>query len=162
MKKTAFLLLLAAAWLLSPGCTKEKRFGIAELSRRLAAHEEAYAFAVPDALLSDGYYHIAYSLESEDDLLLSLCEDADGRLTRVLLTASQENAPAEEFCAFAAVLTAVFCDVSDREAREMAQEAGLHDKNDLFTDQKGTAARKRYSYTFFSTPLSVTVLLTVV
>ena len=142
------------------GCTRDARFGIQELSHRLEERDERYGFSSEGISFSNEFYHIPFSFAGEQDVLLSCKEDADGRLLQLLLTTDKERAPQEEYIAFAKTLIAVFFGVDDYEAAAIAEEAGLTGTEVLFSDCTGKAERERYSFTFFSTPLSVTAILT--
>ncbi|MBE6812404.1 MAG: hypothetical protein E7523_05930 [Ruminococcaceae bacterium] len=153
-------LFLAITLVLCAGCNAPRRFGMQELSRRLEQQNERYAFSLDGVTLYNGYYQIPFSLMQEEDLLLSCKEDEKGQLTQILLTAEQETAPTDDFLAFTQLLIASFCGVSEYEAAAMAEEAGLTGADVLFSDHTGTATKGRYSFTFFSTPLSITGILT--
>ena len=131
-----------------------------ELSHRLGQQDEKYAFSLDGVALFNEYYHIAYSLAQPEDLLLSCKEDANGNLTQILLTAEQSTAPTTDFLQRTNLLIEVFFGVSEHDAAALAEEAGMTDESVLFTDCTGIAKNGRYSFTFFSTPLSVTAILT--
>ncbi len=151
--------LLAVILMLCAGCTASQRFGMQELSRRLGEQNERYAFSLDGVSLYNEYYHIPFSLEQEEDLLLSCKEDENGQLTQLLLTAEKDTAPTGDFLAFSLLLIEVFCNVSSYEAVALAEQAGLTGEDVLFADHTGTAETGRYSFTFFSTPLSITAIL---
>lgn len=157
--KRCLAVLLATVLLLCAGCTQSRRFGIQELSRRLGSMNELYAFSLEGAALSNGFYHIPFSVLQEEDLLLSCKEDADGQLLQILLTAEKTTAPTADFIDFSLLLTQVFFGVGEHKAAEIVHTAGLTDESVLFTDCTGTASEERYSFTFFSTPLSITAIL---
>lgn len=159
IRNCGFVVCMALLLFLS-GCTQSSRFGMQELSRRIAVENEKYAFTVEGAFLSDGFWHIPFSLLQAEDLLLSCKEDENGNLLQILLTAEKDTAPVTDFIAFSKLLTQVFFGVSAREASAITENAGLTDESVLFTDHTGTQTRGRYSFTFFSTPVSVTVILT--
>lgn len=145
--------------LLCTGCTMSRRFGMQELSRRLSEYDERFAFSLEGVSLSNEFYHIAFSFQQEEDLLLSCKEDADGQLLQILLTAEKNSIPTAEFLAFSQALVGVFFGISEFRATQVLHEAGLTDESVLFTDYTGAASQGRYSFTFFSTPLSVTAML---
>ncbi|MBQ3517760.1 MAG: hypothetical protein IJA31_00415 [Clostridia bacterium] len=153
-------LFLAITLVLCAGCSAPSRFGMQELSRRLEEKNERYAFSLDGVTLYNEYYHIPFSLVQGEDLLLSCKEDEKGQLTQLLLTAEKETAPADDFLAFAQLLIEVFCSVNEYEAAAMTEEAGLTGADALFSDHTGTAKKGRYSFTFFSTPLSITSIIT--
>ena len=157
-KYGAFLCVAVLVFL--SGCTQSSRFGMQELSRRISIENEKYAFTVEGAFLSDGFWHIPFSLVQTDDLLMSCKEDENGNLLQILLTAEKDTAPAADFVAFSKLLTQVFFGVSSYEAAAITQNAGLTDESVLFADHTGTQTQGRYSFTFFSTPVSVTTILT--
>ena len=159
IKKYMSLIVVVLLVFLS-GCTQSSRFGMQELARRIGIENEKYAFTAEGAFLSDGYWHIPFSCVQADDLLLSCKEDTNGNLLQILLTAEKDTAPAADFIAFSKVLTKVFFGVSDYQAAAIAENAGLTDESVLFTDHTDTQTHGRYSFTFFSTPVSVTVILT--
>ena len=158
--KKIIAVILAFVLLLCVGCSESTRFGMQELSRRLAQQDEKYAFSLDNVSLYNEYYHIPFSLVQEEDLLLSCKEDADGNLTQILLTAEKDTAPTADFMRLAELLIAVFFGVKEQNAKALAEEAGMADESVLFTDFTGTAKNGRYSFTFFSTPLSITAILT--
>lgn len=153
------ILLCMVLFFLCGGCTGDARFGMQELSKRLAEQDERYGFSLEGISFSNDFYHIPFSFASEQDVLLSCKEDPDGRLLQILLTTDKERAPQEDFLNLTKTLIAVFFGVDEFEATAIAQEAGLTDTAVLFSDHTSTATKGRYSFTFFSTPLSVTAIL---
>lgn len=158
--KRLIYVLLVMVFVLCAGCTAPQRFGMQELSRRLEEQNERYAFSLDAVTLYNEYYHIPFSLEQEEDLLLSCKEDENGQLTQLLLTAEKDTAPTDDFLTLSQLLLEIFCNVSEYEAAAMAEEAGMTGADVLFSDHTGKAEKGRYSFTFFSTPLSITAILT--
>lgn len=158
--KKIIAVILAFVLLLCVGCSESTRFGMQELSRRLAQQDEKYAFSLDNVSLYNEYYHIPFSLEQEEDLLLSCKEDADGNLTQILLTAEKDTAPCADFLHLACLLIEVFFGVNANEAKQLAEEAGMTAESVLFTDHTASAKKGRYTFTFFSSPLSITAILT--
>ena len=146
--------------LLCAGCARSERFGMQELSNRLAETDERYGFSLEGISFSNNFYHIPFSFAGEQDVLLSCKEDEDGRLLQMLLTSDKERAPQEDYIAFTKTLISVFFGVDEFEAAAIAEEAGLTGTQVLFTDCTGKTERDRYSFTFFSTPLSITAIFT--
>ena len=159
MKKISAVI-LCLVFVLTTGCTRSERFGLQELSRRLENHDERFGFDLAGAYLSDSYYHIPISMRQSEDLLLSCKEDADGRLLQILLTGEANTAPKADFLALANALTAEFFGVSIHKASEYTEQAGMTDETVLFTDHTGHADCGRYEFTFYSTPQSITAMLT--
>lgn len=141
------------------GCSQSRRFGTQELSYRLAAENETYAFSLDGATLSNGYYHIPFSVHGENDMLLSCEEDAQGQLLQILLTAEKNTAPTGEFIELSELLTQIFFGISRHDAQAVLHEAGLTGEDVLFSDHTATVENGRYSFTFYSTPISITVIL---
>lgn len=141
------------------GCTHSQRFGMQELSRRLGKQNESYAFSIEGASLSNGFFHIPLSLQQENDLLLSCKEDADGQLLQVLLTAAKDTAPTQDFLSLSRCLTAVFFCTGTQKADSLLQTVGLTGEEVLFSDHTESTREGRYSMTFYSTQMSVTLLL---
>ena len=157
--------LLLSALLLSAGCVKDKRFDYSELALRLAQADEAYAFRESDLFFADGIYYCYYSLGEADDTLLTMKEDADGKLDRVTLTLSAPPTDAryDAFRDFALTLAEIFIPDADTEAiREKtnldAPEALLKQTVTYYTNgfysaavfaaQQGTCFVMRYSTTY--------------
>lgn len=153
-------MILCVLLLVCGGCVKESRFGMQELSYRLKKQDAAYAFSLEEATVSNGFYHVYLSAETEHDVLLSCREDENGKLLQILLTGEKEHLPTEFFASFAQALLQEFFGIGTREAQTMADETGLSDPSLYFTDLTRTQTLGRYSLTFFSSPLSVSMVLT--
>ena len=70
--KKTILILLTCLLLLCTSCSESRRFGMQELSRRVGETDERFAFSTDGISLSNGFYHIPFSVSQENDLLLSL------------------------------------------------------------------------------------------
>ncbi len=160
MKAKKFISIILILLFLCAGCSAPSRFGMQELSRRLTEKNELYEFSLNGVTLYNGYYHIPFSIAQEQDLLLSCKEDEKGQLTQLLLTAEKDTAPTDDFLSLTHLLIEIFCNINKYDAAAMAQDAGLTGEEVLFSDYTGTAEKGRYSFTFFSTPLSITAILT--
>ncbi|MBQ6862751.1 MAG: hypothetical protein IJO14_00795 [Clostridia bacterium] len=157
--KKTILILLTCLLLLCTSCSESRRFGMQELSRRVGETDERFAFSTDGISLSNGFYHIPFSVSQENDLLLSCEEDSEGQLLQILLTAEKNTAPIDFFMQFAGCLTRVFMGIDTYKADEMLHEAGLTDESVLFSDHTGTAEDGRYSVTFYSSPVSISLIL---
>ena len=114
-----------AAWglillLLLPlaGCVKDKRFDYSELNFRLRETEPRFTFADTDLFYADGVYYCYYSLGEAEDALLTMKEDAEGKLERVTLTlaAPPTDPRFDDFREFALALAEIFIPGADTEA----------------------------------------------
>ena len=129
---------LLPALLLAAGCVKDKRFDYSELALRLAQIDETYAFSESDLFFADGIYYCYYSLGAADDTLLTMKEDADGKLDRVTLTLSAPPTDARygAFRDFALTLAEIFIPEADLKA--------LREKTNL--DSPEALLKKTVSY----------------
>ncbi len=136
-QKYAIFVLLPAL-LLASGCVKDKRFDYSELALRLAQIDAAYAFSDSDLFFADGVYYCYYSLGQADDTLLTVKEDAEGKLDRVTLTLSAPPTDARfgAFRDFALTLAQVFIPEADLKA--------LREKTNL--DAPGALLKQTVSY----------------
>ena len=162
MKKTSVLSFVVLALLLPAllcGCVKNKRFDYSELNQRLRKTAPAFCFDETSLYYRDGAYFCFYSFTEEDDMLLALNEDENGKLKRITLTlrAGAGAAARETFCAFAAALSGIF--IPEADTQRLQQETGLFDpararQNTLLTFTQGF-----YSAALFSTAMGETFLL---
>ena len=118
MRIFAVIPLLFALLLPFAACAKEKRFDYSELNLRLTALMPAAAIDESALFYADGIYYYYYTLASEHDTLLTMKEDASGRLERVTLTADETalNTAFDSFRTLSLALAEVFIPEADTEA----------------------------------------------
>lgn len=163
MKHTVTVILLIISLTVFSSCTRENRFDRSELSLRLSEIDESYAFSYDKLLIEESVSRVYYSLTREDDALLSLTEDDEGRLTCIELTILAKDAGEalttsfEELCM---ALTRVFLSEDEENARTLCTGAGLFSKNTYFTDTDLRQYSGRYTVWLWSCPLSMSFILT--
>lgn len=159
--KKSIIMLLGALLMLFSGCTRSERADYSELNRRLAKEDKAFCFNENDVFFRDGVYYAFYSVLSDDDMLLTMKENDDGRLTCVSLTSSGNEAAGEEsktvFSRFAAALTRAFVPPENAQELLKAQEEYMPF---LFTERFEKAQSGRYTAELFSDPAGVSLILT--
>ena len=100
------------------GCVRDERFDYSELNLRLAELGERFSFDEETLFFADGVYYCYYTLGEPEDALLTMKEDADGKLDRVTLALAAPPTDARYgiFKDFALALTEVFIPNADKEA----------------------------------------------
>lgn len=160
-KKTVMCLLLAFLCVLFSGCTRSERIDYSELNRRLKKEDKAFSFSEKDVFFRDGVYYAFYSVLSEEDMLLTMKENDEGRLTCVTLTVLGGDAVTEElktaFLRFSAALTASFA--LPENAGELI-EAQKEYYPVLFTECFKKAQSGRYTAELFCDPAGTALILT--
>ena len=162
MKKTSVIAFAALAALfpaLLCGCVKNKRFDYSELNLRLRKTAPAFCFDETSLYFHDGAYFCFYSFSEDDDILLALNEDENGKLDRITLTlrGATDAAARDSFCAFAAALAEVF--IPEAETQRLLEETGLYDPVRARAHTLLTFTQGFYSAALFSTAMGETFLL---
>jgi hypothetical protein len=158
VKITAALLTAAALCALC-GCQRDRRFGYAELARRLRQTAPRFAFAETDLFFTGNAWRCRYSLAGENDTLLSLKEDEKGRLEQITLAAllRPEDADFTLFGDFAAALAEVF--IPDADTQRLREETGL-DAPELLHEKMLLRSRDGfYGATVFAVPQGTVFVL---
>ncbi len=157
-QKYAIFVLLPAL-LLASGCVKDKRFDYSELALRLAQIDAAYAFSDSDLFFADGVYYCYYSLGQADDTLLTVKEDAEGKLDRVTLAlaAPPTDARYEAFRDFALALAEVFIPNADKEA--IRAQMHLDAPDEMLAHTLSSYGNGFYSASVLAVPQGVCFLL---
>ena len=145
-RRMAALPLLLAALLLG-ACRREARFDFLELNARLRAADKSFCFPEDAVFYKDGTYYVYCSLQSENDALLSMREDEDGRLDRISLTLTAEDRDAaQRFAAFSRLLAGLFIPDCDLDA--LCAQTGLDDAA-LFQETMRAFTQDRYTAVLF-------------
>lgn len=154
-----FLLCLPLCTRLS-ACTRSVRIDYSELNRRLKAENKAYAFTETEAFFSDSVYFAFLSLQHENDVLLTMKEDAEKKLTQVTVTAAAEE-PKEGFTRvftdYAAAVIGAFIPETDAGGleTELRKWEAL-----LYTECFRNYECGKYGMRLFSDPIGISVILT--
>ncbi len=141
------------------GCARDKRFDYTELNVRLREIAPQYAFTYTDLFYADGVYYCYYSFTEPEDALLTMKEDADGRLDRVTLTlAAPPTDPRWETCRdFALILAEIFIPEADTEA--IRAETRLDDPAAMLEHTLSTYTNGFYSAAAFAAEPAVSFIL---
>lgn len=151
--------LLPAILLSLAGCVKDKRFDYSELNYRLREKAPQFSFRETDLFYADGVYYCYYSLGETEDTLLTMKEDAEGKLDRVTLTlaAPPTDARFEDFRNFALALAEIFIPAADTEAIRAA--ANLDSPALLLQQTLSTYSNGFYSAAAFAGEPAVSFIL---
>ena len=153
MRKKLCCLLLAFTLFCTAGCQADARFGFAELNARIRAEDKSFCFREDTVFFTDNVYYAYYSLQTENDLLLTMREDGDRKLDRICLTLTAASPDAaERFRTFAALLADLF--IPDCDLTALYTATGL-DSAQLFRPFMEKYAQDRYTAVLFGSAYGV-------
>ena len=157
MKRNAVFFVLIPFLLCCASCTKETRFGLFELERRLNEIDTEYAFDTECLFRKEGVYHIIYRTE-KGTLLLKATEDDHQRLCRISLsTVDKDRNTAGCFSSFSCALVDLFL---PEDARAGTRDVlRLEDPGSFFRDETLTASYERYQAVLFKSTEGVSLML---
>ena len=135
-------------------CSQETRPDMETLSKRLSVINENYAFDYFDAFMYDGAYHVYFSLCSEDDILLSIHTDGNGKIDDMTVIAYAENMKTEgernAFMNFSSAVVDCFTQLSEKEKKEKEKSLSYQKTNLYFSDLYETYSSLRNNFIFSS------------
>ena len=155
MKRIAALACLLDLVLLFSSCSRETRYGVFELERRLKEVSSEYAFDSEDMFRKEGVYHIYYCTE-KGTMLLKAGEDERRRLQFLSLTTTDVEA-ADLFSAFSCTLIDMF--IPEDARADVRAALLLEDPGSFFVDETLTAEYGRYKAVFFKSVKGVSLML---
>ena len=130
-------------------CVSDKRFDYSELNIRLGKSAPRYVFSESGMFCSGGVYYCYYSLNAENDMLLTLKEDEKGKLNRISLTLDIESfeESAGDFSLFSLALAEIF--IPDADMDSLARETGIKDFSLYSSDVMKSYAQGFYKAALF-------------
>lgn len=133
-KKSVNFIVMMSLILGLSSCVKDKRFDYSELNIRLKNVSPEFVFDETELFYSDSVYYIYYSLNSENDMLLTLKEDEKMKLERITLTLDAEKADmsGETFKKFALTLADIF--IPELNVNALIEATGIDDVSSYTTD----------------------------
>ena len=159
MKRFFSVVLCFLCVFMTSSCKKEERFDISELKLRLEDADEKYAFDYDAIFYADSVFYIYYSFCEENDVLLTVKEDDELRLTRisaaVWCTAGEDTLT--EYKKFCEALTGIF--VSPDEGEGLSEETGLFGEGVFFTDFVSSVQKTNYTARAFSSEFGAVYVL---
>lgn len=160
IKKAVSLLLCFLTLSALCSCARSERIDYSELDRRLKKDSARYKVNEKELLFSDSVYFAFLSLRSQDDILLTMKEDTEKKLTQVTVTASGDDGSEEfkqEFTAFACAVINAFA--PEKDAGTLAETQREYTE-ELFSECFKNAESGHYTLELFSDPLGISVILT--
>ncbi|MDR1629437.1 MAG: hypothetical protein LBS36_04395 [Oscillospiraceae bacterium] len=157
-KKIICYIALAAALLLGlTACTQELRIDRYELAVRLEKAGKAYSFAPEDVLIEQNKQLIFYSLQQQDDCILTLVTDKTDRIQTLSVTIDRAKWSVEAiqsvFVPFSKAVLTAFC-ANDTIAQKAAEELELNNANTYISDRLESAAIEKFTFTVYTNALS--------
>lgn len=154
IKRIIVAILLFAIAISFSGCAEEPEPDMSILSQRMAQINENYAFDYFDSFVYDGANRIFFSLCSENDVLLTVNTDSEGKIKKVNITAVQDSMKTEgerqAYKNFSSAVINSFATLSDKEIRERDKELSYNNTKIYFSDLYETYSSKRYHFVFSS------------
>ena len=136
------------------GCAEESEPDMAILSQRMAQINEHYGFDYFDSFVYDGANRIFFSLCSENDVLLTVNTDPEGKIKKVNITAVRDSMSTEgekqAYKNFTSAVINSFAELSDKENRQLYNSLSVGNTNSYFSDLYETYSSKRYHFVFTS------------
>ena len=124
------------------------------LSERMALVNEHYAFDYFDTFIYDGANRIFFSLCSENDILLTINTDENGKIDKINITAVKDSMKTdgekEAFRNFSSAAADAFAPLSEKEKKERDDTLSFKKTNKYFSDLYETYTSKRYKFIFSS------------
>lgn len=135
-------------------CSEPSRPDFSMLSERLGAINENYHFEYFDMFLYDGAYHVYLSLNSQDDVLLSMIFGENGNIDSVTVVADKEktDSPAgrKAYSDFVSAVIDIFTQLSERERTELYEAVSVRNTDAYFTDRYERYQSLRHNFVFSS------------
>ncbi|MCH5197619.1 MAG: hypothetical protein J1E34_01825 [Oscillospiraceae bacterium] len=134
IKKIVIFAVILSVVLSFSSCVKDKRFDYSELNIRLKKDAPEFVFDESEIFFSDSVYYVYYSLNSEDDMLLTLKEDERMKLERITLTLDSKKAEesGETFRKFALALANIF--IPELNESALIDATGINDVSSYTSD----------------------------
>lgn len=154
MKKIFYIIIGMSILCLLTGCTGEVKPDITELGERMGAVNEKYAFTYFDTFIYEGAAHTYISLSSEDDVLLTIGADDEGKIDRLTITSHISNltdaAQRNELSTFCTAAVQCSTVMSEKEYTDCLEALSFDNPEAFFTDLFENFTCQRYIFTFSS------------
>lgn len=152
-------MLLLLLCLLLCACEKDRRFDYSELNIRIGEENQKYVFDEASLFYSNGIFYSYYSLNDENDMLLTMREDEEGKLDRITLTLDAAKADTGgDFSALSLILAKIF--IPDAPMDILSDATGITSGDAIFGEVVNKYEQGFYSAVLFGSPDAPVFILT--
>ena len=136
------------------GCTGEIKPDITALGEKMGTVNEKYAFTYFDTFMYENAARVMLSLSSEDDALLTIGTDEDGRIDRLTITSHKSNltddAKRAEFSTFCTAAVNCYTVMTEKEHSDCLEALSFDNPASYFSDLFESFNSQRYAFKFSS------------
>lgn len=160
MKKSGIMapLLVLLVSLTLASCARDRRMDYSELNIRIGEINPNCVFDESALFYSNGVYYSFYSLNGENDMLLTMREDEEGKLDRITLTLNGEKKESlDVFSELSLILAEIFIPETDRSA--LSEKTGIASAA-VFSETVNKYEQGFYSAVLFGSPDAPVFILT--
>lgn len=154
MKKTVAVVLCVAVLICLCGCAGETRPDMTALSEKMAEYNENYAFDYFDTFEYENATRVFFSLCSEDDVMLTLTTEDDGKISQVNITAVSDKMKTDgernAYMNFSTAVAESFASLSESEKKECDNALSYKKTGMYFSDLYETYSSQRHHFIFSS------------
>ncbi len=161
-KKVLAVLSIFALMITAVSCSRQTRIDFSELLVRTEKSLGEVSLELQNAFFSDGEWFLFASVCSQDDILLTACEDENGYITEVGISTVKIPECAEQkqkFTAFCDAVAQAF--MSDTPIAPLMDELGIYDELLIFSEEVRFSEYERFSASFFNADMGSTVRISI-
>ncbi len=154
MKKVTAIIMCVSVLMCFSGCAGEARPDMMALSEKMAEYNEHYAFDYFDTFVYENATRVFFSLCSEDDVMLTITTDEDGKIDTVNITAVSNKMKTDgernAFMNFSMAVAESFAPLSESEKKACDEALSYKKPNMYFSDLYEKYSSLRHHFIFSS------------